>query len=85
MNTDGDVANAQFVAKKFDLNYTNLQAKDLVKPFQVPAFPTLYVVDQAGIIQDMHLGYSPTHFDDVSKSIRKLLQKKITESPSTDQ
>ena len=75
MNTDKDVADAQFVAKTLDLNYTNLQAKDLVKPFQVPAHPTLFVVDQAGIIQDIHVGFSPTLFEDVSKSIRTLLRQ----------
>jgi thiol-disulfide isomerase/thioredoxin len=73
MNTDRDVNDAKFVVEKMGLPYVNLKARDIVGPYRVSAFPTLIIVDQQGIVRDIHVGYSPTLEDEVMTTIDKLL------------
>jgi thiol-disulfide isomerase/thioredoxin len=76
MNTDQDLADAKFVVDAMKLNYPVLQAKDLVETYKVNSFgfPTLIVIDQTGVVKAMHIGYSPTLRDDLSKIIDGLLK-----------
>jgi hypothetical protein len=59
------------------LNYPTLQAKDLVDTYKVNnfGFPTLIVIDQTGKVNTLHVGYSATLKEDLSKIIDGLLNK----------
>ncbi len=76
MNTDENVSDAKFVVDAMKLNYPVLRAKDLVETYKVNSFgfPTLIVIDQTGVVKAMHIGYSPTLKDDLSKIIDGLLK-----------
>jgi thiol-disulfide isomerase/thioredoxin len=73
MNTDEDVNDARFVVEKMGLTYVTLKAKDIVGPYRVRAFPTLVILDQQGVVRDIHVGYTPTLKDEVMATIGKLL------------
>jgi thiol-disulfide isomerase/thioredoxin len=75
MNTDRKLEDAQFVVDKMGLNYTNLKAEGLPKRYEVRGFPTLVIIDQQGIVRDMHVGYSPTLRDEVIQSVERLLKE----------
>jgi hypothetical protein len=76
MNTDQDLADAKFVVDVMKLNYPVLQAKELVDTYKVNnfGFSTLIVIDQTGTVKAMHIGYSATLKDDLSKIIDGLLK-----------
>jgi len=76
MNTDENVSDAKFVVDAMKLNYPVLRAKELVETYKVNSFgfPTLIVIDQTGVVKAMHIGYSPTLKDDLSKIIDGLLK-----------
>jgi thiol-disulfide isomerase/thioredoxin len=76
MNTDRELKNARFFVDKMKLTYRVLKAQGLPKKYGVQGFPTLIVVDQAGNVHEMHLGYSPTLREDVARTVKALLGKK---------
>lgn len=76
MNTDRDEADARFVIEKMGLKYPTLKATGLPEKFGVQGFPTLIVIDPAGNVHDMHVGYTATLREDVGRQIRGLLDKK---------
>jgi thiol-disulfide isomerase/thioredoxin len=76
MNTDQVEDDAKFVIEKMRLNYMNLKAKGVPEKYGVRGFPTLLIIDQEGIVRDIHVGYSPELRDDVVKSIERILEKK---------
>jgi thiol-disulfide isomerase/thioredoxin len=74
MNTDRDKADAQFVVDKMQLNYEILRADQSVpQKYGVQGYPTLIIIDQQGIVRDVHVGYSPDLREKVEKVVRKLL------------
>jgi thiol-disulfide isomerase/thioredoxin len=74
MNTDRDEEDARFVIDRLGLNYPSLKGEGLPEKFGVRGFPTLLVIDPQGIVQDVHIGYSPDLTEKVGQSIRKLLK-----------
>jgi thiol-disulfide isomerase/thioredoxin len=74
MNTDRKLEDAKFVVEKMKLNYANLRAEGLPAKFKVQAFPTLLIVDQKGVVRDIHVGYSATLKEEVVRSVEKLLK-----------
>jgi RNA polymerase sigma-70 factor (ECF subfamily) len=76
MNTDPKEADAQIVVKKMGLNYATLKAAGLPEKYKVQGFPTLVVVDQEGIVRDIHVGYSPTLKEEVVRTVERLLKAK---------
>ncbi|HEY4311929.1 MAG TPA: TlpA disulfide reductase family protein [Pirellulales bacterium] len=73
MNTDDDQADARFVVEKLALSYPTLKADGLDEKYGVRGFPTLLIIDQAGTVREVHVGYSPTLGKSVTASIDKLL------------
>jgi hypothetical protein len=55
------------------LTYPTIKADGIPDKFGVRGFPTLIIVDQQGIVRDVHVGYSPTLREAVAKKIDKLL------------
>jgi len=76
MNTDRQNEDAQFVIGKMALNYDNLKATGIPEKYKVRGFPTLIIIDQEGIVRDLHNGYSPELKEKVIESIERLLVKK---------
>ena len=74
MNTDRKEEDALFVVEKMELNYANLKATGLPEKYHVQGFPTLIILDQQGVIRDVHVGYSPTLRDEVVQSVNQLLK-----------
>ncbi len=74
MNTDRNLEDAKFVVEKMGLNYTNLKAEGLPEKYQVRGFPTLIIIDRDGVVRDLHVGYSPTLKEEVTRSVEKLLK-----------
>jgi thiol-disulfide isomerase/thioredoxin len=74
MNTDSNVDDAKFVDKAMGLKYTSLRVDDeLPKKYGVSGFPTFVVIDGTGKVADIHVGYSPTLREKLTKSIRAAL------------
>lgn len=76
MNTDRDEKDAQLVIETMGLNYPNLKAEGLPEKYHVRGFPTLVILDQEGNVADLHVGYSPKLREEVTKSVKRLLEKK---------
>jgi peroxiredoxin len=76
MNTDAKEEDAKLVMEKMGLNYPTLKATGLPEKYKVQSFPTLVIIDQEGIIRDIHVGYSATLKEEVAKSVEGLLKAK---------
>ncbi|AGA27186.1 TlpA family protein disulfide reductase [Singulisphaera acidiphila] len=76
MNTDQKEEDAKFVVDTMKLNYPTLKGEGVPEKYHVRGFPTLIIIDQDGNVADVHVGYSPTLRDEVSKSLKELLAKK---------
>jgi thiol-disulfide isomerase/thioredoxin len=74
MNTDKNVDDAKFVVEKLRLEYPNLKAEGLPEKFKVHGFPTMILIDQEGVIRDVHSGWSPTLKQDFIAKIDRLLE-----------
>jgi thiol-disulfide isomerase/thioredoxin len=76
MNTDRDSSDARFVVEKLRLGYTNLLARGEDKAYRVRGFPTLFVVDAKGVINDIRVGYSPDLEAKLTATVDRLLGAK---------
>lgn len=76
MNADRKEEDATFVVEKMKFNYANLKATGLPEKYKVRGFPTLIMLDQEGLIRDVHVGYSPTLKESVIESVEQLLKAK---------
>jgi len=75
MNIDKDKNNALFVVDKLKLSYPNLIAGNIAKQYGVGSYPTLIIIDQKGIIRDIHIGWSDDLCEKITKSVEVLLKK----------
>jgi len=75
MNEDEEPEVAQLAIKNAKLNYLNLQARGIAREYQSPGSPGLVIIDPAGIIRDVHIGYSKDLKQRVVKSVEELLKK----------
>ena len=57
------------------LQNTNLKAEGLPEKYKVQGFPTLIIIDQQGIIRDIHTGFTPQLREDVVETVERLLRK----------
>jgi thiol-disulfide isomerase/thioredoxin len=76
MTIDKDVKDARVVVDAMGLRYPIIQASDLPEKFGVQGYPTLIVIDQQGKVRDIHVGYSPRLFEELSAEVRNLLAEK---------
>jgi peroxiredoxin len=75
MNIDQDESDARSVIEKAGLTYANLKAAEIAKDYGIRGYPHLVIIDQKGMIRDVHIGYTPDLFDQVVKSVDELLKK----------
>ena len=60
------------VIERLKLEYPQLKAKKISEQYKIQGFPTLVILDQQGIIRDVHVGYSQNLKDDVIRSVEVL-------------
>lgn len=75
MCTDREEADARFVVERMRLDYPTIRAEGIPAKYGVNGFPTLVILDQDGKVADIHVGYSPTLREDVSRAVRELLAR----------
>jgi thiol-disulfide isomerase/thioredoxin len=76
MTIDEDVKDGRVVVEAMGLRYPVIQARELPEKFGVQGYPTLIVIDQHGKIRDIHFGYSPRLFEELSARVHGLLAEK---------
>jgi hypothetical protein len=54
--------------------YPTLYAKEIAAGYHIQVFPTLLILDQNGVVKDIHCGYSPDLRDEVEKQVEALLK-----------
>jgi len=74
MNVDKEESDARFVIDKAGLTYANLKAAEIAKNYGIRGYPHLVIIDQKGVIRDVHIGYTPDLFDQVKSSVDALLK-----------
>lgn len=74
LNIDKDPADAKFAMKKLNLSYPTLRALGIPKLYGVTGYPTLFLIDQKGIVRDAHIGYSPNIGRKLARQVRALLE-----------
>jgi thiol-disulfide isomerase/thioredoxin len=76
MNNDQDEDDARFVVREMQLEYPVLRSQELPGKYGVQGFPTLIVIDQQGQVADVHVGYSPRLYEQVTAAVDRLLGAK---------
>lgn len=75
MNTDAVEEDARFVVQELEISYPTLKAEEIRSQYDISAFPALIIIDQRGVVRDMHVGWSPTLVEDVSGTVGALLRE----------
>ena len=66
MNSDRNEADARFVINALKLGYPTLKnqgskhAEGIAADYSISGFPTLVLINQQGVIRNIHVGYTPT-------------------------
>ena len=76
VNNDRNIDNAKFVVREMELEYPVLRSEELPARYGVQGFPTLIIVDQQGKVAEIHVGYSPQLFENVTATVNRLLDAK---------
>jgi thiol-disulfide isomerase/thioredoxin len=75
MNTDLKDEDARFVVEAFGLRHPTIKARGINDKYGIYGFPNMVVIDPAGVVRDVHIGYSKTLRADVGKKIDEALAK----------
>ena len=73
MSIDEDVKDARVVIDAMGIKYPTIKATGIPEKFGVDGYPTLIVIDREGKVREIHVGYSPGLYEDLSTLIRELL------------
>jgi thiol-disulfide isomerase/thioredoxin len=73
INKDRNPDDAKFVVDKLGLNYTTIRGESIPELYEVSGFPTLLLVDQEGVVREVHVGYSENLEQTLVESVDKLL------------
>jgi hypothetical protein len=76
MNNDQNEDDARFVAREMQLDYPVLRSQETPAKYAVQGFPTLIIIDQQGKVADVHVGYSPQLYEEVTAAVDRLLGAK---------
>jgi peroxiredoxin len=79
MTVDEKEEDARVVVEAMGLPYPAVRAEGLPEKFGVEGYPTLIVIDREGTIRDIHVGYSPRLFEELSEVVRGLLAEEPAE------
>jgi peroxiredoxin len=75
MSIDKDEKDARIVRDAMKLGYPVLRAEEVATKYGVQGYPTMFVIGPDGVFREMHVGYSPKLFDELSTVIRGLLPR----------
>lgn len=73
MNNDRKEDDARLVVREMQLDYPVLRSDDLPGKYGVSGFPTLVIIDQNSKVADVHVGYSPQLYEEVTAAVDRLL------------
>ena len=73
MSIDEDEKDARVVIDAMELKYPTIKAIGIPEKYGIQSYPTLIVIDKAGKIREIHVGYSLHLYEDLSALIRDLL------------
>lgn len=75
MNVDENVDDARFMVDSVGMPWPTLQAKSLEGLFHVRDFgcPSIFVIDGAGVVRSVRVGYSATLCEDLGAEVEALL------------
>jgi peroxiredoxin len=77
MNHNANVEDGRHVVERLKLNYASLRDGDgddaISKKYEISGWPTLVVLDGAGVIRHIHVGYTRTMRKQLGDKIRELL------------
>ena len=76
MTIDEKDEDARVVVEAMNLKYPAIKATGIPEKYGVRGYPTLFVIDKEGKIREMHVGYSPRLYEDLSRLVRELLAEK---------
>ncbi|MHC5537953.1 TlpA family protein disulfide reductase [Singulisphaera rosea] len=76
MSLDEKEEDARLVVEQMRITYPTVRAAGLSEGYKVGGIPHLVILDQEGRIADIHIGYAPMLKERVTKSVRKLLDRK---------
>jgi thiol-disulfide isomerase/thioredoxin len=76
MNNDQVEDDARFVVREMQLDYPVLRSQELPGKYGVQGFPTLIIIDKDGKVADVHVGYSPQLYEEVTAAVDRLLGAK---------
>jgi peroxiredoxin len=76
MCIDEKESDARAVIEAIGLKYPTIKAAGIPEKYGVQGYPTLIVVDKTGTVREIHVGYSPRLFEELSGVIRGLLGEK---------
>ena len=86
MNNDRNLDDARLVIEKMGLNYETLKnggnENGIHAKYGVRGWPTLVILDGAGVVRHVHSGYSPTLRQKLGDKIRELLDENIAAAPN---
>lgn len=75
INSDGDRSALQKIIKEQGLNYRNAvdgsTSGPIAKAWNVHGWPTVYVIDQGGIIRNKFIGVDPKQLTDAVEALLK--------------
>jgi thiol-disulfide isomerase/thioredoxin len=74
ISIDDDEENARRFIEEYKIDLIALydEGKKVVSIFDISGMPTLFIIDQKGVIQSSFEGYTEDSFDDVVEEINKL-------------
>jgi len=76
MTIDEDDNDARVVIDAMAIKYPTIKASGIPQKYGVQGYPTLIVIDKQGKVREIHVGYSPRLYEDLSALIRDLLAEK---------
>lgn len=72
-NIDPQEEDARLVIEAMDLPYPNLKAAKLPDQFGIRGYPTVIVIDRAGVVRDYRVGYAADLEERLARTIEGLL------------
>jgi thiol-disulfide isomerase/thioredoxin len=76
MNNDQNEDDARFVRREMQLDYPVLRSQEMPAKYGCRGFPTVVIIDQQGKVADVHIGYSPQLFEELTEAVDRLLDAK---------
>ena len=74
MNTDANVDDAKFVVAQMKLTHPNVRAGPVREAYQLKFYPSLFVLDKAGIVREVHVGRAEDLAAEVARAVEHAMR-----------